>query len=110
MFSGAAGEAFAVEFMGFLKTWRDLPNPDLVIMNPDSAKVPTRPDSLYALAGALAERASVQNVDNIIRYAARIPDEFAMMMVKDIVTRDPSIASRSPAVTDWCHGHSYILN
>ena len=42
-FKGAVGEGSAAEFVGFLRIFRKLPNPDAVLMNPTTADVPTDP-------------------------------------------------------------------
>ena len=69
LFSGSAGEGFSTEFLAFLRIYRNLPNPDLVLMNPQQAEIPTDPATLYALCGALAARASDQNFNRLIEYA-----------------------------------------
>ena len=109
VYKGAAGEAFAAEFIGFLKVFRDLPNPDMVILNPETADIPEAPDVMYALCGVLAEKASKQNIDNVVAYANRIPAEFSVMMIKDISVRDKKLANTSKAITEWCVKHSYVL-
>ncbi|MDA8165458.1 MAG: ATP-binding protein, partial [Desulfobacteraceae bacterium] len=51
--SGAAGEGFAAELLGFLRIYRKLPHPDRVLQDPDRAPVPADdPATLYALCGA----------------------------------------------------------
>jgi MoxR-like ATPase len=85
VYKGIVGEAAAAEYVGFLKIFRELPNPDAVIMSPATADVPQKPDVLYALAGALAKRAGENNFDRILEYGKRIPVEFCILMVRDIV-------------------------
>ena len=104
---GAAGEAFAAEFMAFMKIYRKLPNIDLVLMNPDQAEVPDDAQTLYAICAALANRAKDTNFDRIVKYLDRIPQEtrfgveLPVFAVKDAINRDKSL-TRTKAFTEWC--------
>lgn len=106
--SGAAGEGFAAEFLGFLKIFRSLPNPDMVLMAPDAAEVPTDPATLYALSGALAHRASEQNFSNLTKYSGRMPAEFSVLTIKDCITRNPQLTN-TPGFITWAVDHQNIL-
>lgn len=100
--AGAVGEGAAIEFRAFLTMLRSsLPNPDKIILDPDNAPIPTRPDMLWAVCTALSKKASVMNCGRIFRYAERLnadgKGEFATLMVKDITRMRPSV-SETP---DW---------
>lgn len=90
-FKGAAGEAFAAEYVGFLKLWRELPNIDSVILNPKGAPLSTEPGVQYAMSGALAARMTGQNMEAICTYLDRMPAEFSVVCVKDAITRDNAL-------------------
>ena len=107
-FKGAVGEGAAAEFLGFLKVYRKLPNPDAILLNPDKAKVPDDPITLYALAGALASRASTTNFDNLCRYLDRVPPEFSVLTVTMAVTRDADLTTTN-AFTVWATKHHEVL-
>lgn len=101
-FAGAVGEGAAIEFRAFLSMLRSsLPNPDKIILDPDSAPIPSRPDMLWAVCTALSKKASDANCGRIFRYAERLyadgKSEFAVLMVKDITRLTPTI-SETP---DW---------
>jgi hypothetical protein len=84
--AGAAGEAFATEFLAFYDTWTKLPDRDKIYADPDSVDVPSEDDSpgvLYALMGSLAFGASPKNIGNMLRYLDRCPKEFAIMALRD---------------------------
>jgi len=80
IYKGAAGKAFAAEFTGFLKIYRNLPDPDAVLLNPKTADVPTDPQTLYALAGALSRKANPQTFSSILQYAERLEMEFNVLL------------------------------
>ncbi len=106
--AGAAGEVFATEFLAFLRIFRSLPNPDLILMQPNAGSVPTDPAVLYAICGALAYRASSQNFPNIIAYANRLQDEFSVMLVTDCLHKDKDLVN-TKAFIDWSVKHSDVL-
>jgi hypothetical protein len=97
---GAVGEGAAAEFVGFLKICRKLPNPDTIIMNPDKAKVPDEASVRYALAGALAHRASEDNFEAIMTFAKRMPPEFTVLTVLDAVRKTPAVQN-TKAFAQW---------
>lgn len=106
--TGATGEGFAAEFIGFLKIFRNLPNPDSIILNPSAAPVPSDPATLYALSGALARKASLQNFDAITTYAGRMPAEFSVVLVKDAINQKQELTT-SRAFINWATKHSDVL-
>lgn len=108
--SGAAGEAFSTEFVAYLKIYRNLPNPDWVVKNPEKVEIPKEPSTLYALTGAVAFRANAENFENILKFANRLPLEFNVMMVKDIILKHKDILTATPAFTNWCLAHKNILD
>ena len=107
--AGAVGEGAAAEFMGFMRIFRKLPNPDAVLMNPSAADVPTDPATLYALSGALAHRATENNFDRVVAYGDRMPPEFSVLMVKMALDRDPDLA-KTGAFTNWIITHGEFMS
>ncbi len=107
-FKGAVGEGAAAEFTGFLRIFRKLPNPDAVLLDPNGSAVPSDPATLYALCGALAQRASSSNMDRVCTYASRMPPEFSVLLVSYAVRRDPDIANTA-AFTQWAVQHQNVL-
>jgi hypothetical protein len=99
-YKGAVGEGGAAEFVGFLKIFRKLPNPDVVLLSPDKHEVPTDPATLYALSGALAARSSQANFERVMTFAKRMPPEFMVLVVRDSLKRDRSV-QQTKAFIDW---------
>jgi len=100
VFSGAAGSAFASELVGFLQIFRNLPNPDMILLNPDAAEVPGDPATLYALCGALVRRANDNTIDRLVKYFNRMPAEFSVVAMASSITRDPALKD-TRAYIDW---------
>lgn len=108
LIAGAVGDGAASEFVAFLKIFRDLPNPDAVLMNPKTAVVPTDLATLYALCGALAARASDANFERLVEYCGRLKEEFQVLCVRDAVTRNRDLA-QTQAFTDWAIKNAAVL-
>lgn len=91
VFKGDVGEGAAAEFCGFLKTYRNLPSPDAILMNPKGAEVPKDGATQYAICGALAHRATETNFIRLIEYISRLPAEFSILFVRDAMKLCPKI-------------------
>jgi len=107
-FKGAVGEGAAAEFVGFLKIHRKLPNPDTILMNPTQSNVPEDPATLYALCGALANKATLANFDRMITYVSRMPKEFSVLAVSYATRKNEELAT-SNAFTKWAIDHQEVL-
>ena len=77
--------------MGFLKIFRSMPSLDTIMLNPDSIAVPEDPATLYAIAVGLARRATVDNIDRVIKFGRRMPPEYGVVLIKDAVRRDTAL-------------------
>jgi hypothetical protein len=100
--AGCVGDGPAAEFVGFLKLYRELPDLDAVLARPDTAPVPTEPAVLYALVGALVERCRQAKapLTAFVTYAARLPDEFAVLAMRDALDVNGKLAGLA-AVQRW---------
>jgi hypothetical protein len=106
--TGALGEGEASSFMGFLRIFRKLPNPDSVLLHPDTADVPTDPATCYALSGALAHRATTANMERFVTYISRMSGDYSAVSMSMAVRRDPSLAN-TQAFTKWAVAHQDVL-
>lgn len=92
---GAVGEGAAVEFMGFLRLFRDLPDIDLILSDPNRGELPDLPAVLYATVTALGTRVNEDNFGSVARYAERLMEaengEFAALLIRDSIRRVPEI-------------------
>lgn len=107
-FKGAVGEGAAAEFVGFLRIFRKLPNPDNILLNPTSGEVPSDPATLYALSGAIAERATEANFERVCTFAERMPPEFSVLTISYACRKKPELAN-TQAFTKWSIAHQDVL-
>jgi hypothetical protein len=108
MFAGAVGMGAATEFSGFLKMFRELPNIDAILLNPSGEPVPESPAAQYAVASALAHRASDSNFDRVCLYLDRMPTEFRVLSVRDATLRDQKI-KYTAGYTKWAIQNHHVL-
>jgi hypothetical protein len=99
-FKGAVGEGAAAEFTGYLKIYRQLPDPREILLNPDKASVPSDPMTLYALVGSLADFATKDNLGQIVQYLDRLPQEFSVLCIT-LATRSKPELCGTKAFTSW---------
>jgi len=108
MISGAAGEGFAAEFLGFLKIYRDLPDIEKLIADPENAIVPDEPSVLFAVCGALSAKGNKKNLSNIIKFTDRLPGEFQVLLIKDAIKRNKSL-SNTKEFSAWAIKHADVI-
>ena len=108
LFAGAVGSGAATEFSAFLRMFRELPNIDAILVNPHKEPVPENAAAQYAVASALAHRASDTNLDRICVYLDRMPTEFSVLCVRDASLREPAIR-HTAAYTKWAIQNHHVL-
>ena len=109
LFAGAIGVEWAVQLEGFLHFFSELPNPDMIIADPEGSEIPEEPGHLYALCCALSERARESTIDSIITYANRLDDEFSVALVLDSVRQDKKRLATGQVFIDWVTKHADVL-
>jgi hypothetical protein len=108
LFCGAVGTGAATEFSAFLRMYRELPNIDAILLNPQKEPVPENAAAQYAVATALARCASELNFDRVAAYLERMPAEFGVLAVRDAQLRRPEV-KHTPAYTRWAIANHHIL-
>ena len=93
VFTGAAGESFAAEYVSFLEMYTQLPDVNQIFLNPTLTPIPTRPDILFALSGAIAARMTPANAGSAFEYLKRLSPEIGVACAKDACARNPQIAA-----------------
>jgi hypothetical protein len=94
-YGGAVGNSYASELLAFLKLYRQVPNPDAVLLSPGTAAIPAGPDILWALVSALISRVSESNFGRFAQYAERLMNdgkgEFAALMLRGAISACPDV-------------------
>lgn len=108
LIAGTVGDAAATEFSAFLATFRNLPNIDAILMNPQCEPVPENAAAQFAVAAALSHCATDTNFDRICTYLDRMPKEFNVMCVRDALLRHPAV-QHTPAYTKWAVANHHVM-
>jgi len=107
-YSAIVGEGAAIEFRGYLKYHRDIPDMEKLLKDPKGYKLPDEPAMQYALSAKLAEYATVKNFDKVVQVAARLPAEFQVIMMIDAVRRTQTLTG-TPQFTAWVAQNSEVV-
>jgi len=90
-YCGAVGEGAGTEFFAYLKIYREIPDVDEALANPDKAPIPTNASILWAFTTAFAYRASRKTFPSIATYIDRLAkankEEQAVYLFKGAYTR-----------------------
>jgi len=92
MFCGTIGEVEGHAFYSFLREYKDLVHPDLIIANPDTSDIPiNKPSVMWSVLTALASRTDRKNFSNVYKYLLRLPPEWSEFLMVDIVRLNPDL-------------------
>jgi hypothetical protein len=101
--TGAVGTGAGQEFLAFLEL-EEIPDIDKLLLDPDKAPIPVKPDAKFAIISALAQRARDEsNFGPIIQYLMRLDGEFAIMGAREVAK-----ANRDILLTKDKNGKMYI--
>jgi len=106
--ASCVGDGAAGEYLSFRKIYHELPDIDQIIRSPGSVRVPDSPSTLYAVAGALSARASQQDIKPIMTYLRRLPAEYQVVAVKDILGKDRTLATEQ-AVQQYITDNASVI-
>ncbi len=97
VYAGAVGEAEAQDYLAFEQVMSQLPDIDMILLDPANAVVPSEPGALWATVGSLAQVADPTNIDAVATYLGRIDDaEFTVFGMLAAAKAAPAITSTAP--------------
>lgn len=108
LIKGTVGEGVGLEYFGYARTEASLPDFDEILAKPTTVKVPTEPSVQYAVMARMEDITSAKNVDKIMAFATRLPQEFTAMLVKSFCTRDPKL-TETPTIVKWLLQNHSVL-
>lgn len=100
LMAGTVSEGIAREFYGFCQIYKQLITVPQIVSDPQGTPVPEAPDVLYALTGSIAHNVNPTNVGKVMEYVQRIPVEFQVTCLREIVRRKKDLLT-SPAIQGW---------
>ncbi|WP_108063776.1 AAA family ATPase [Poseidonibacter lekithochrous] len=109
--SGAIGKDSAIEFINYCKVMKDLPNIEEII-NGTLKVIPENNSVLYALCTgltyALKKSESVETVTNILEYSLELPNEFSVMLVRDLQKEGINVEASTSWKT-WSDANKFLI-
>lgn len=93
---GTIGYSAGIEFVSYVKVYEELP--DIAsIYEGHYPELPNQPSLLYALVSALVEYfdGSQTHMSHLFTFSETLPTEFGVMLIKDIIVKDESLAEFS---------------
>jgi hypothetical protein len=91
LLDGTVGQAASAELLAFLRLFRQLPSIDEILLNPESAPLPTEPSAQIAISTALGRVMSDNSIARGLKYLGRMPAEMRVMAMRDAAARDRAI-------------------
>lgn len=107
MLIGTVGEGVAIEYEGFAREEANLPNLDLVLINPEKVAVPKSPSTLYAVVARLESFTTPGNITKVLQYASRLPKEFETVFMHSCAQNDELMETQ--AMNDWIIANHELL-
>jgi hypothetical protein len=107
---GTIGYAAGIEFVSYVKVYEELPDV-AAIYEGHYPEIENQPALLYALVSALVEyyNGSDTHKNHLFAYSEKLPTEFGVMLIKDVIVKDESIATHG-AFDAWLEKYGeYII-
>ena len=104
LFEGAVGRGAAAEFIQYLRIHRSLPDPYLILNDPEHGPLMEEPDVQIALCSAIYRLANEGNFPQIITYAYRLTPEIGQYMIDQCLRVEPDLQHTRPWI-DWVVAH-----
>lgn len=91
--AGLVGANAASDFESFLQSWRHVPRLADILADPENYDVPgeDKPGVLFATSVMLAKNMTRQNIDKIITYVERMPEDVGVPCIIEATKRDSSL-------------------
>ena len=108
---GCIGQGVAAEFVGYTEIFQQLPTPQQIVASPSTIKVPSEASVLWAISASLSEHArhaAAKVLDAIVTFALRLPEEFAVLLVRDATAVNPGLLT-VPSAQKWLDKHRDTL-
>lgn len=108
LLKGTVGEGAAVEYLAFMKTARELPSANEILISPDTAPVPSSPAAKHAVVVMLERRAEPKNFKQCMTYIQRLDVEYQTAFMHGITKHKRELCSAKEYV-DWCVTNKAML-
>lgn len=112
MYAALIGDEAATVLTGFLRVRQSIVSPDVILLDPVGAPIPTEKSAMIAVCTALAHKSTVGNFDRICQYALRLAPEDSIALVVGSIQKDNAQRRLNPATAGQplaaCGGKAFI--
>jgi len=98
--AGTVGEGPATEFKGFTDIYEKLPTIEQMISNPETVIIPEEPSTRYAITALVGNKATLQNIDQLMVIVNRLPVEFQVITLQNI-TKGNKDLRKADSIRAW---------
>jgi hypothetical protein len=99
--AGTIGKGMASEFFSYIEVYANLPDINKILKGDKKVKVPSEPSTLYALSSSIVAKADKKNIENVFKYAEKMPTEFHILTIRDITRRNVNIFKAYSKFQKW---------
>ena len=108
--NGTVGEDAALQFTGFFRVFRTLPNYEDIVKRPGDALVPDNAASLYAICGMLIARGEARHAKALFEYIERLPKDFQVLIYRDIGKKNYDMTETQGYIAWTVKNQAILLN
>ena len=102
------GEGAAAEWVAARDMMTKMPSIDGIRLHPDNAEIPEEPAVRFAVATALSMSATVDSFPRDMQYVSRMPKEFQMVYVTDVLRLNPELQQTTDFI-NWAVANKDIF-
>jgi len=97
---GTVGEGPATEFRAFCNVYKDLPDIETMIKEPNTVQIPNEPGHQYAMTTLISHNANPATITPLMVIIKKLPIEFQVVVLKDIFATNPDLKKHA-VVQAW---------
>lgn len=105
LMAGCISEGVAKELHSFIAYQAELPSLADIVKRPKEVDIPSNPGIRYALGGALADYATVDNIGQLVQYIERMPVENQVFALRSMIRRKTEIKG-NPFISKWARDNA----
>lgn len=110
IYSGTIGKGYGAQFVGWMRTYRDLPKLEDIINNPSKHPLPAddQTDIMCALSSMLSRALDAKNAEPVVTFLKRMSSEFCVYAMREAASRNSKL-KETQAFIKWATQHGGIL-
>lgn len=107
--AGVVGQGAAFQYIAFASLRDKIPSVSSIIRDPNGTPVPEKADQKMFLVFNMADAADKKNIDALVTYMRRLPQDMSVAFYRNALLRDKSLMS-CKAFGDWAVANSTLLS